>query len=247
MNYRERCYNTFVSTHWQYCHGFTGAHYDFQAKVYSKRYGAFLPRDKNAEILDVACGAGHFLYYLGGEGYVNCRGIDISAEQVEVAQNNGIRNVEAAELFGYLAVNQGRFDMIAAFDIIEHFTKDEVLNFLDAVFNALKPGGSVIVGTLNASSLMGAGTVFIDFTHETGFTPESLSQVMRVCGFDVNVYGEKPAAHDLRSAVRALLWSVMKRIMRLYIVIERGQGRGLFKADAVLEPRMFAVGIKGGE
>lgn len=215
------------------------------ANIFSKRYREALPADKNAEMLDVACGPGHFIFFLGKEGYKNSRGIDVSKEQVELAVKFGIAGVETADFLEFLPENPGKYDMITAFDIIEHLKKDEVVQFLDLVHASLKPGGSVLIGTMNASSLLGARNVFIDFTHETGFTPESLSQIMRVCGFEtVNVRGEGPAVHDLRSAMRALLWGAVKKMLKLYKTIEAGTGRGMFFNDLIFEPRMFALGKK---
>ncbi len=157
----------------------------------------------------------------------------------------GITDVEDADFFKYLPMHQGKYEMIFANDIIEHLTKDEVLKFLDLVYGALKPGGNFIIGTVNAASLFGAVTVYGDFTHEQCFTPASLTQVLRVCSFeDVSIYGESPIAHDLRSWIRKILWWIMKKCINVYLSIESGTGRGLWKQNIKLEPRMFAVGRK---
>lgn len=243
MSYRQRCYNAYVSKHWGYFHTFSSKDYDHKAKIYSRRFRDVLPSDKQAAILDVACGTGFFLYFLKKDGYTNIKGIDISAEQLEISRKMGIE-VEKADLFEFLAGQPEKFDMIVAFDIIEHLTKDEVMKFLDSIHGALKRGGTVLVGTVNAASPMAARTVFGDFTHETVFTPESLAQVMRVCDFDVKVFAEKPVPHDFKSAVRAFLWSLYKRLGKLYFTIERGSGRGMYINDVMLEPKMFARGMK---
>lgn len=245
MNYRARCYNGFVSKHWNYSHSFSKEAYDLFAGVSKKRFKGILPDDKEARIIDIACGAGHFLYFLQKEGYTNTLGIDLSEEQLEMATKMGVKNLQKADLFEYLPEHPQSFDMIVANDIIEHLKKDEVLKFLDLIYQSLKPGGRALLATLNTQSLFGTTTLFCDFTHEQGFTPKSLSQVMRVCNFqDVVVYGEKPIVHDLRSAVRAGLWWCTKRLLKAYLTIERGTGRGMWKHDNILEPRIFAVGKK---
>jgi SAM-dependent methyltransferase len=43
-----------------------------------------LPQDREAKILDLACGHGAFLHYLRLAGYANCSGVDISPEQIEL-------------------------------------------------------------------------------------------------------------------------------------------------------------------
>ena len=245
MNYRERCYQTYVSTKWQYTHSLTKKEYNLFSKVSEKRFKGIVPEDKDAKIIDAACGTGHFLYFLQKEGYTNTLGIDLSEEQLEMAAKMGVENLQKADLFEYLPQHPQNFDMIAANDIIEHLKKDEVLKLLDLIYQSLKPGGQALIATLNTQSLFGNTTLFCDFTHEQGFTPKSLSQVMRVCNFqDVVVYGEKPIVHDLRSAVRAGLWWCTKRLLKAYLTIERGTGRGMWKHDNILEPRIFAVGEK---
>src|SRR5687768_12572113 len=61
-------------------------------------YGKFLPASKDAAILDLGCGYGVNLSCLVDMGYVNCHGIDISAEQIEYARTTmGLSNVEHAD------------------------------------------------------------------------------------------------------------------------------------------------------
>jgi len=243
MNYRKRCYESFITTHWNYAHSLSKEEFQLYAKVSKKRFKDILPADKNAKIIDIACGAGHFLYFLQKQGYVNTQGIDLSLEQIENAKKVGVKNLQKADLFEHLPKYKESFDMVIANDIIEHLTKDEVLIFLDLIYSSLLSGGLVLISTPNEQSLFGSAIRYCDFTHEQGFTPGSLSQVMRVCGFKgVSVYGEKPVAHDLRSTVRAGLWWCITNLLKFYSIIERGTGRNLWKRENIFEPRMFAVG-----
>jgi len=137
------------------------------------------------------------------------------------------------------------FDMIIANDIVEHLKKQEVIQFLDAIYASLKPTGVLLLGTVNAFSLFGAAMVFVDFTHEVGFTPISLAQVLRACGFaEVKVYGEKPVPHDLRSRIRQIFWSLLSRLLLTFLYVERGRGRESKGQSWILEPRMFALAKK---
>ncbi len=245
MNYRDRCYGSYISTHWNYSHSLSEREYEHFAKVAGKMYSRFLPSVKDAKILDVACGAGHFLYFLQKQGYTNARGIDLSAEQLEAAENAGAKNLQQADLFEYLPECEEKFDMIIAFDIIEHLTKNEVIEFLDLIYKSLSAEGLVLIGAPNVQTLLGTAGRYCDFTHEQGFTPGSLSQVMRVCGFrDVDVFGEKPVVSDFRSAIRSVLWWWTCRFLSFYNTVARGTGRGMRRRDNIFEPRMFAVGKK---
>lgn len=245
MNYRDRFYRSYISTKWNYTHTLSKEEYNLFAKTSKKRFRGIVPEDKEARIIDIACGAGHFLYFLQKEGYGYTQGIDLSEEQLETAKKMGIKNLHKADLFQYLPNHPQSFDMIVANDIIEHLKKDEVLQLLDIIYETLVPGGRVLIGAPNAQSLFGSHMVFIDFTHEQGFTSESLDQVLRVCGFaEVKVYGERPIVHDLRSALRAGLWWHLRQFIKIYVTIERGTGRSLWRYHNIYEPRIFAVAKK---
>lgn len=247
MDYRKRMYDSHISTLWQYTHSLSRSEYEYLRKVYRRRFAPFLPQDKGSRIIDIACGAGHFLYFLQKEGYSSARGIDISEEQLEVARRMGVEHVEVADFMSFLPLHREEFDLISANDVIEHMKKDEVMELLDLVYAAVKQGGTVLMQTPNAGSLFGSRGAFVDFTHVTPFTAESLGQVLRVAGFEiVNVYGEGPVAHSLGSAVRAVLWKLVKNIMKGYLLIEGSIGFGVWKREVILEPRMFVVGRKPG-
>lgn len=161
-----------------------------------RRYGEFfrhnylphLPVNKEAAILDVGCGLGHFLQFCRNEGYAGTQGIDLSDEHVAFCRAQGL-NVEKADAVEFLGTGRRRFDAIVMNDVIEHVPKERVFTFLEAVFAALSPGGSVVLKTVNmANPIMGAHSRYLDFTHETGWTQESMQQVLEHAGFtDIQV------------------------------------------------------------
>ena len=153
MNYRDRCYKNYVTTRWTYTHSLSEEEYKLFAKVAKKRLRDMLPDNKAAKIIDVACGSGHFLYFLQKEGYTNIEGIDISEEQLTVAKEMKVKNIRMADLFTHLPKYPQSFDMIIACDIIEHMKKDKIMQFLDLIFQSLKQGGKVLITTLNIQSL----------------------------------------------------------------------------------------------
>jgi 2-polyprenyl-3-methyl-5-hydroxy-6-metoxy-1,4-benzoquinol methylase len=92
MNYRQRCYDSY-GLHWKQFHSLKPEEYELYSKTANKKLRRFLPHDKSAKILDVACGSGHFLYFLKKEGYTNIHGIDLSDDQLEVARRTGLTEV----------------------------------------------------------------------------------------------------------------------------------------------------------
>src|SRR6266852_8466542 len=57
--------------------------------------------DRDAPILEIGCGGGGLLAYLGRRGFSHAVGIDLSEEQVELARLRGVR-AECGEALAYL-------------------------------------------------------------------------------------------------------------------------------------------------
>ena len=244
-DYRKRCYAAYVTACWSQAHVSSPEEYRLFSEYAARRFNHFLPEDRNSRILDLACGAGHFLFHLQACGYLNTAGIDLSDQQLALAREMKIKNIDQADLFAFLPQHKNAYDMIIANDIVEHLRKPEIILFFDLVHESLKTGGRVMVSTLNAESLQGAAILHGDFTHETGFTAASLAQVLKTCGFcDVSVQGIAPVARDLRSSLRCAAWFVLKKMLRIYRKIERGTGRGVWPNQSILEPQIYAVACK---
>lgn len=227
--YRERIYATYVTDKMSFVRDYDEASYRNFATTYRKYCGHLLPNDRESRILDVGCGHGNFLYFLQCSGYKNIWGIDISPEQVERARRI-CPNVEVGDALEFLGNHPDSFDFISALDFIEHLDKDEVFRFLDNIMVALKKGGSILLQTVNAESPFGSQHRYNDFTHEVGFTPNSLCDVLRISGFEkCRVYPCGPVPKGIMSTVRWLLWQGFVLAIRFYNVVETGSpGSGIF-------------------
>lgn len=212
----------------------------FYADAFRRRYLPHLPADKGARILDLGCGLGTFLAFLKGEGYANCSGVDGSPEVAALARRNAGVPVEQADAVAYLNAHPGEFDAIVALDVLEHMYKDELLDCMDAVRVALKPGGIFLAHTTNTDGLMWGRMRYIDFTHETGFTRYSLSQLFSVTGFtEHRFFPDEPLAGGLRGLVWKGLWAAYKLLVSALYSMESGSG--LLRNDHILSSSVIAV------
>jgi len=182
------------------------------------------PADKNAAVLDLGCGHGALLHFARDAGYTNLRGVDGSLQQVAAARRLGIEGVTEGDLNDTLeAQADASLDVVVAFDVIEHFTRDEVLPFVDQVRRVLRPGGRWIIHVPNAESPFGGRMRYWDLTHELAFTRTSLAQLLLSSGFaDVRCFEDAPAVHGATSALRWMLWKGFRGVLRLYIAAETG-------------------------
>jgi len=136
-----------------------------------------------ARIFDLGCGSGSLLMALKKLGYTNCLGMDLSEEQVNMAHDFGLDNVTLGDALAFLKTNNQPFDAIIGMDILEHFTKDELVELLPLIHQSLQEGGIAVFRTPNLDAPM--ATVFAngDFTHENYLNASSAQQVALACGF----------------------------------------------------------------
>lgn len=190
--------------------------------IFRRLLAPLLPTRKDAAILDLGCGFGQFLYFLQSEGYTETTGIDLNPQQLEVARSLGVRNVQCCEGKEFLRGSAGQFDFISAIDVVEHVPKGQVLEFLDLIHIALRPGGRFLCQVPNLAAFY-TPLFFMDFSHETPFTATSLKQLLQLANFEnVRVFPRGPIAHGLKSAIRCLLWKVITAGLRLIQTIEGG-------------------------
>jgi SAM-dependent methyltransferase len=168
-----------------------------------------------SEILDVGCHRGYMLSALANAGFQRLAGVDLSPNDVDVAR--GIvptADVTCADVRDYLASRDGTFDVIIAKAVLEHVQKDDVLSLLHTIRGGLKSGGIALVDVPNMDWLFASHERYLDFTHEVGFTKESLQQVVGSVFDDVTVnpIDNVPPAHLFgRRAVARTLISVLLR------------------------------------
>jgi SAM-dependent methyltransferase len=122
-------------------------------------------------------------------------------------------------------VPDGSYEVAIAFDILEHFTKPELLKLVDELHRVLTPGGRLILHAPNGEGIFSGATLNGDLTHELAFTTTSLHQLAGACSFRVTAVNEDvPIVHGPRSLARHLIWRAGSLFFRLLAVAETGTG-----------------------
>ncbi len=240
-DYRERFYSRYVDSHMRRLRDMTAAGIRNDFPVLRKTVAPFLPRNRNADILDLGCGFGTLVAFLHQLGYVNARGIDGSPEMVRVAARLGISGITEGDIVDHLETAAGSYDMIIALDVVEHFKKDELLRLLEMIHHALRPHGTFLLQTPNGLSHYGRWYGVLDFTHEIILDEESTQQCLNVAGFEnVAVRPVPPVVHGIASAIRASFWFFWQAFLKLSLAVEAGWVPG-----QVFTPNLIAVATKG--
>lgn len=230
-DYRTRIYENYATNFQDAPKTFDEAAAWYWGRAYRHYLRGWLPEDKGASIVDLACGGGNLLYFFKRMGYMNITGVDISPEQVKLARQV-TPGVEEANVLDWLEARPDSVDLITGFDIVEHFQKDEVLRFLDACHSALRIGGQLVLQTPNADSPWGSVHRYNDFTHEVGFNPNALSRLLSLTGFqqvESRETGPIALGHSIKSTTRYLIWQFIRAALKLWNLAETGDaGSGVF-------------------
>jgi 2-polyprenyl-3-methyl-5-hydroxy-6-metoxy-1,4-benzoquinol methylase len=228
-DYRARIYTNYASYFQDEAKTFDTQQAVLWGNDYDHYFRGWLPKSKDAAVVDVGCGSGKLLHYLRQRGYSRITGVDISPEQTALARQVSVDVVEC-DVVAFLEDHGGTYDLIVGLDIVEHFTKCEVLGFLDACYAALRPGGRIILQTPNAESVFGMKIRYGDFTHEVAFDSNSLKRLLCLSGFSNVEWREAgPVVHGAMSLVRYLIWKVIWTALAVYSLSETGSiGGGVY-------------------
>lgn len=95
----------------------------------------------NANILEIGCGTGHNLAMLGQFGHVD--GLELDGEARALSERRLGRAVMSAPLPELAGVPERHYDLIGAFDVIEHIDDDRAA--LASIAARLKSGGKFVM------------------------------------------------------------------------------------------------------
>jgi len=133
-------------------------------------------------ILEIGCGIGEFLRFAVEVMKWDAVGVDLSAEHAAACREQGFDAVQG-DAVEYLR-GSGPLAAVVMNDVLEHIPCEQVLPLLSLIHERLVPAGRLVVKVPNMSNpITGGRGRFVDFTHVSGFTEESLQQVLENVGF----------------------------------------------------------------
>jgi hypothetical protein len=195
-------------------------------------------------VLELGFGNGEFLEWARSQG-ATVYGTELINALVASATSRGVLVLES-DLMQSTAQFAEHFDLIAAFDVFEHISLDQLLRQLHAIQALLKPSGILLARFPNGQSPLGNAYQNGDLTHRTNLSPAIIGQML----IDTGLYliEAKPPALPiasfgrliksfLQSAIQSIgnriygldiIWSpnVVVRIGRSVRSHCRGSGRG---------------------
>jgi len=183
----------------------------------------WLPTNASLSWLDLGCGQGQLMSLAHAMGFRNVLGIDLSAEMLAACREVGL-NVRLGDAIEFVdGLSSEAFDIVSAFDFVEHLARNDAFALLRDARRVLRPGGLMFIKVPNAASPHTGEIFFSDLTHESMWTPASMAQLAALAGFArCEVREVPPVPHGIRSSVRYVLWKCVRYVRRLVNAVETG-------------------------
>jgi|ERR1017187_5703851 2-polyprenyl-3-methyl-5-hydroxy-6-metoxy-1,4-benzoquinol methylase len=179
----------------------------------NKKYESQLERlsipYKEINALEIGYGNGSFIQFLLNNGS-RIEGIEIQEPLLDAAKAKGIPVHSSIN-----DVACGPYDLIVAFDVLEHLTIEELKSLFLKCRSLLKEKGAMVFRFPNADSFAGMGAQNGDFTHITAIGQTKLQQIVEPIGLRIErfeseiIYPEKIFVDAIRSCFRYILMKGM--------------------------------------
>lgn len=154
-----------------------------QAAYYSaelQRHG--LTNLKNLHVLDVGFGNGSFLGWCRSRGW-QCDGLEVNDKLIARAKSHGY---SASQTVSELPANtQQRYDLITAFDVLEHIDREFLVTFLASFKEVSTPKTLFVLRFPNGDNPFSMPVQNGDVTHKTAIGQAMLRQIAQLANLEV--------------------------------------------------------------
>lgn len=152
-------------------------HFLEEREFHEKRAGQYT-LDKS--ILEVGFGDGYGMSYLS-KSAKEVLGLDIAPQNIPIARAKYPNPKLSFIHFDgyYFPFENDRFDIICAFQVIEHIPEQKLIDWLTEIKRVLKPGGKFYASTLNLKNAQKPGTTYQkNVDHEKEFYAYELQSLL---------------------------------------------------------------------
>ncbi len=137
---------------------------------------------KGKRVLEVGFGDGSFLAWAKGEG-AEVAGIEINAKMRDAAREHGFETFDVS--LAELAQRGARYDLVAAFDVLEHWDTDELVANFHAIRAMLVDGGFFVSRFPNGQSPFGRVYQHGDFSHKSVLSTYKIEYLAGLANFGI--------------------------------------------------------------
>ena len=136
-------------------------------------------------VLEIGFGDGGFLAYAKSQEW-NITGTESNKRLVEIARQEGFNAIHSDE---FDELEDQYFDLVVAFDVLEHVKQEDLGRLLSSIHKKLKIGGALIARFPNGDSPFGLALQHGDITHVTVIGSGKVDYLANQCGFEIEFMG----------------------------------------------------------
>lgn len=144
-----------------------------------------LDLSKPLRVLEIGFGDGNFLAYCEKKNW-SVKGLELNSELVDFAKKAGF---SCTHYFDAISLLDENFDLIVAFDVIEHMSSSEIFDFMNLSKRLLAIGGIILIRIPNGDSPFGRPLQNGDFSHVTEIGSEKVKYLCSRFNFEVVFLG----------------------------------------------------------
>lgn len=133
-------------------------------------------------VLDMGCGRGEFLELCRDMG-IEAKGNDLNEVMIEKCREKNLDVVYGDGLAYLRSLPNESLCAFTAFQVVEHIPFDLVWELLQLIILKLKPGGVIVLETINPDSLVPLKNFYVDPTHEKPIPSITLRFALEAAGF----------------------------------------------------------------
>jgi O-antigen chain-terminating methyltransferase len=133
-------------------------------------------------VLDVGCGRGEFLELARQEG-VAARGVDLLIDNVLHCRDKGLDVAHGDALEHLSSLPDESLAGVFAAQFIEHLPVDYLVAFVRACFQKVRPGGRVILETINPECVVAMKNFYADLSHQKPIPAATARFLLETSGF----------------------------------------------------------------
>ena len=153
-------------------------------KIELKKSGFII--NNEASVLEIGFGNGGFLAY-ARKSSKNIIGVELNDQLIELANEAGFHAIHYSN---FSKLKKCNYDLIVAFDVLEHVDKLDVIQFISSVKGLLKPGGTFIARVPNGDSPFSMVNQNGDLTHKISIGSELIKYFASYVGFNIVYIGK---------------------------------------------------------
>jgi 2-polyprenyl-3-methyl-5-hydroxy-6-metoxy-1,4-benzoquinol methylase len=190
---------------------------------------------RGVRVLEIGFGNGGFIAWAKNQG-ADVAGIELNAEMRDAARRAGFTAFDAT--LAELAAQPTRYDIVVAFDVIEHWDAAELIENFQHIRTLLGDGGLFVSRFPNGQSPFGRVFQHGDFSHKSTLSTYKIEYLASVTAFDIVRIDNACRVPTRASALGSLRqWWLARRRRR----IERSIARLYGVRKLPLDPNLVAV------